>query len=164
VLVALAVQPVLDRLDVDTQFLLFGAVDWIGHLATGVVIIALLRPSRRMALGILAGSILIDLDHLPHELGSDILMGNAPRPYTHSLLTLVVVLAVAALARSEVLLGAAIGLAGHLWRDLGGSDVVLFWPLSRGTESVPLWLYFAVLAITAATAAARPTARRTPPR
>ena len=91
--VVLAVQPVLGRLDIDTQFALVGIVDWIGHLATGVVLIALLRPPRRMAAAILVFSVVIDVDHLPLELGSDILTAGTPRPYTHSLLTLLVVLA-----------------------------------------------------------------------
>jgi inner membrane protein len=158
VVVVLAVQPLLHRLDPQTQFLRFGLVDWIGHLATGVVLIALLRPSGRMALGILAGSVLIDLDHLPHELGTDILTAGTPRPYTHSLLTLLVVLAVARLARSELVLGGAIGLAGHLGRDLGSGDVVLLWPISKGTESVPFAVYVAVLAALALAAVLRPRA------
>jgi inner membrane protein len=164
VLVVVAVQPALDHLDPETQFLLFGLVDWIGHLATGVVLVALLQPKLRVALAILVGSVLIDLDHVPLELGTDVLTGDATRPYTHSLLTLLVVLTVAAVARSEVVLGLAIGLAGHFARDLGGGDVLLLWPLSTEQESVPFAVYVAVLALTAATAAARPTARRTPAR
>jgi inner membrane protein len=164
VVVVLAVQPLLDRLDVDTEFLLFGLVDWIGHLATGVVLIALLHPSRRVAAAILAGSVLIDLDHLPLELGTEVLTAGAPRPYTHSLLTLLVVLAATALSRSDILLGVAIGLAGHLARDLGGGEVVLLWPLSNSEQSVPFAVYVVALALIAARAATRPTARRRPRR
>jgi hypothetical protein len=164
VLVVLAVQPVLHRLDPERDFLVFGLFDWVGHLATGVVLVAALRPSRPTAIGILLGSVLIDLDHLPHQLGTDILTANAPRPYTHSLLTLIVVLAVARLRRSELLLGAAVGLAGHLARDLGGGDVMLFWPLSWAEQSVPFAVYVALLALIAVQAAATPTALRTPRR
>jgi inner membrane protein len=160
----LAVQPVLHRLDPERDFLAFGLFDWIGHLATGVVLIAALRPSRRMAAGILLGSLLIDLDHIPAQLGTDILTAGAPRPYTHSLLTPAVVLVAARLRRSEALLGAAIGLAGHLARDLGGGDAVLFWPLSEAAQSVPFALYVSLLVLTAAQAAATPTALRTPRR
>ena len=137
----LAVQPVLHRLDPERDFLVFGLFDWIGHLATGVVLIAALRPSSATAIGILLGSVLIDLDHIPGQLGTDILTAAAPRPYTHSLLTLIVVLALARLRRSELLLGAAIGLAGHLVRDLGGGDAVLFWPVSWSEQSVPFAVY-----------------------
>jgi hypothetical protein len=157
----LAVQPALDRLDPEGDFFAFGLLDWIGHAATGVVLIAALRPSRRMAIGILLGSLLIDLDHLPAHFGSDILTAGTPRPYTHSLLALAVVLAAARLRRSEALLGAAIGLAGHLVRDLAGGDVVLLWPLTDAEQSVPFAVYVAALLITAARAAARPTGRRT---
>jgi inner membrane protein len=147
VLVVLAVQPVLGRLDVDTQFALVGVVDWLGHLATGVVVIALLRPPRRMAAAILVWSVIIDLDHLPLQLGSDILTAGTPRPYTHSLLTVLVLLGAAALWRSQVLLGSAIGLAGHLLRDLGtGDGVALLWPLTHAGMSVPFALYVGVLA------------------
>ncbi len=169
VVVVLAVQPVLGRLDIDTQFALVGIVDWIGHLATGIVLIALLRPPRRMAVAILVCSVVIDVDHLPLELGSDILTAGTPRPYTHSLLTLLVVLAAAGVGRSQVLLGAAIGIAGHLLRDLGtGDGLALLWPLSDAGASVPFALYLGVLTGLAAVAALRsapggapPTARRT---
>jgi inner membrane protein len=165
VVVVVAVQPLLGRLDYDTQFALVGVVDWTGHIATGVVLIALLRPTRALALGILLGSVLIDVDHLPAELGTDVLTAGADRPYTHSLLTLLVVLAAAAATRSQLVLGAAIGFAGHLLRDLGtGDGVPLLWPLTDAGASIPFAVYVAVLAVTAATAAARPRARRTPPR
>jgi inner membrane protein len=146
VLVVLAVQPLLGRLDVDSQFALVGVVDWLGHLATGVVLVALLRPPRRMAAAILVWSVIIDLDHLPHQLGSDFLTAGTPRPYTHSLLMVLVLLAIAGARRSPLWLGAAVGLAGHLLRDLGtGSGVALLWPLSDSGMSVPFALYLGVL-------------------
>jgi membrane-bound metal-dependent hydrolase YbcI (DUF457 family) len=166
VLVVVAVQPVLDGLDYDTQFLLTGVFDWTGHLATGIVLIAVLRPPRGVAAAILVWSVVIDVDHLPSKAGVDLLTTSTERPVTHSLLLVLVLLAAAGLARSGVLLGSAIGLAGHLFRDMGTGDagVPLLWPLSDGAAVVPFWLYVLVLALTAATAAARPTARRTPRR
>ena len=101
VVVVLAVQPVLGRLDIDTQFALVGIVDWIGHVATGVVIVALLCPPRRMAVAIIVFSVVLDVDHLPLELGTDVLTAGTPRPYTHSLLTILVVLVAAGLMRSR---------------------------------------------------------------
>jgi inner membrane protein len=166
VVVVLAVQLLLDRLDVGTQFFGFGFVDWIGHLATGVVLIAALRPSAPTAAGILLGSVVLDLDHLPLELlGSDVLTGDAPRPYTHSLLSLLVVVALAAVTRRRLLAGLAIGIAGHLARDIGGGELVLLWPLTDSSYRLPFAVYvlaLVLLALTAARAAARPTARRTP--
>ena len=172
VAVVLAVQPVLGRLDVDTQFALVGVVDWTGHIATGVVLIALLTPPRRMAAAILVFSVAIDIDHLPQQLGSYVLTAGTPRPYTHSLLTLLVVLAAAGVLRSPVLLGAAIGLTGHFLRDLGtGDGIPLLWPLSDAGASIPFALYVGILTGLAAVAALRsrpggptPVARRPGPR
>jgi len=164
VLVVLAVEPVLGRLDIDTQFALVGIVDWIGHIATGVVIVALLRPTRRMAVAIIVFSVVLDVDHLPLELGTDVLTAGTPRPYTHSLLTILVVLAAAGLMRSQILLGAAIGLAGHLFRDLGtGDGIPLLWPLSDAGASVPFALYIGVLTGLAAVAALRSGTGPAPP-
>jgi membrane-bound metal-dependent hydrolase YbcI (DUF457 family) len=157
VVVVLAVQPVLGHLDIDSQFALVGIVDWVAHVATGVVLVALVRPPRRMAAAILVCSVVLDVDHLPLELGSDVLTAGTPRPYTHSLLTLLVVLAIAAATRSQIALGAFVGLAGHLFRDLGtGDGVALLWPLSDAGMSIPFAVYVAVLALAAARAAARP--------
>ena len=166
VLVVVAVQPVLDGLDYDTQFLLTGIFDWTGHLATGLVLVAALRPPLRVAAAILAWSVLIDVDHLPSKAGVDVLTTTTERPVTHSLLVVLVLLAAAGLTRSGVLLGSAVGLAGHLFRDMGTGDagVPLLWPLSDDAAIVPFWLYVLALALTAATAAARPTAPRRPPR
>jgi membrane-bound metal-dependent hydrolase YbcI (DUF457 family) len=161
--VVVAVQPVLDGLDYDTQFLLTGIFDWAGHLATGVVLVAALRPPRRVAAAILVCSVVIDVDHLPAKAGIDLLTTGTERPVTHCLLLVLVLLAAAGLTRSGVLLGSAIGLAGHLLRDMGTGDagVPLLWPLSDGAAAVPFSFYVGLLALTAATAAARPTARRT---
>ena len=154
-LVVLAVQPVLGRLDIDTQFALVGVVDWIGHLATGLVLVALLRPPLAAAVAIMVFSVVLDLDHLPAELGTDVLMGDAPRPYPHSLLTLLVAAAVAAATRAPVAVGALVGLSGHLFRDLGtGDGVPVLWPVSDLGASIPFAAYVAVLALAAAVAAA----------
>jgi membrane-bound metal-dependent hydrolase YbcI (DUF457 family) len=164
--VVVTVQPVLDGLDYETQFLLTGLFDWTGHLATGLILVAALRPPRRVAAAILAWSVVIDVDHLPAKAGIDVLTTDTQRPVTHSLLLVLVLLAAAGLTRSGVLLGSAIGLAGHLLRDMGTGDagVPLLWPLTEGAAAIPFWLYVGLLALAAATAAARPTARRTRPR
>jgi membrane-bound metal-dependent hydrolase YbcI (DUF457 family) len=164
--VVVAVQPVIDGLDYDTQFLLTGVFDWAGHLATGLILVAALRPPRGVAAAILVWSVLIDVDHLPAKAGIDVLSTSTERPVTHCLLLVLVLLAAAGLTRSGVLLGSAVGLAGHLLRDMGTGDagVPLLWPLSDGAAVIPFWLYVGLLALTAATAAARQTARRTPRR
>jgi inner membrane protein len=108
-----------------------------------------LRLARAALLAALAASVLIDVDHLPGVLGSDALIGDAPRPYSHSLLTPTLLLAVGALARGVVrlvALGAAAGVALHLVRDLAGPPgVALDWPLSSESVSYPVALYLALM-------------------
>ena len=98
----------------------------------------------------LIASVAIDLDHIPAQLGADWLTAGTPRPYTHSLLTIVVVVAIAVLwrRRRDLLLGVAIGLAIHFWRDMGegGSGVSLLWPVSYHSFQYPHGLYVAVTA------------------
>ena len=59
-------------------------------------------------------------DHIPGDLGTDFLTRGTSRPYTHSLLSIVIVLVAAAWWRSrrDVLLGIALGLAIHFGRDM----------------------------------------------
>jgi inner membrane protein len=52
--------------------------------------------------------------------------------------------------------GLAIGLAGHLLRDVGtGPGVALLWPASDSSLHVPFGIYLALLAALAAVAAWR---------
>lgn len=108
-------------------------------------------------------SVVIDADHIPQHLGSDFLTAGTVRPYAHSLTTIVVLLLLS-LPRSRwrsVTLGAAIGVASHLWRDLAephGSGVALLWPLSDRAFSTPALVYLVsigVLAVIALGQAAR---------
>jgi inner membrane protein len=164
VLVVLAVNPPLGHLDAEKQFALTGLVDWTGHVATGVVLVALLCPPRRIAAAIIVFSVALDVDHIPLQLGSDFLTAGTPRPYTHSLLTILIVLAVAGATRSQIALGAAIGLAGHLLRDLGtGDGIALLWPLSDAGATMPFALYVGILTGLAAVAALRSAPRGAPP-
>lgn len=50
------------------------------------------RASRTFVGAVLVSSVLIDADHIPDRLGIDWLSSGTPRPYTHSLLTIVVFL------------------------------------------------------------------------
>jgi membrane-bound metal-dependent hydrolase YbcI (DUF457 family) len=113
-----------------------GLLDETAHLLTtlfvvlaigGLLVDKLLVPA-------LIASVAIDLDHIPGELGQRWLTAGAPRPYTHSLLTIAVVLLAAGLWRRRrlILLGVALGLALHFWRDTAepGTGVALLWPLS----------------------------------
>jgi len=106
-----------------------------------------------VVLAVFAGSLLIDLDHLPGLLGSGALQQGTPRPYTHSLLTVSVMLVAAFLVsrrRRKIVIAAAVALVLHFFRDMaepGGSGVALLWPVSdRGYVIGYVW-YAAGLAL-----------------
>jgi inner membrane protein len=129
-----------------------GPLDEVAHLFTTLLVFWALRSRtrERFLVAALIASVAIDVDHIPDRLGVDWLTVGTPRPYTHSLLTIVVVLAIAALwrRRRDVLLGLAIGLAIHFWRDMGegGSGVSLLWPVSYHSFEYPHGVYVALMA------------------
>jgi hypothetical protein len=109
-----------------------GVLDETAHLALGL----LLARRSRAPVAVVAGSMFIDADHLPSELGHEWLRhGGSGRPYPHALVTLA---ALALISRA-----AALGLALHLARDLTDSEtgVRLLWPLTNREFKVAPWLY-----------------------
>lgn len=87
---------------------------------------------------------------MPQYLGHDFLTVGTPRPYAHSLLTVLVLVALAlAFRRRRVLFtGLALGVVLHFFRDLAegnGSGVALLWPLSDHGYSYPHATYLALL-------------------
>ena len=128
-----------------------GPLDEIAHLLTTLLVLwALGYRARRFLVPALVTSIAIDVDHVPARLGADWLTVGTPRPYTHSLLAIAVVLACAALwpRRRDVLLGMTIGLAIHFGRDMaeGASGVSLLWPLSYHPFQYSHGIYLGVMA------------------
>jgi membrane-bound metal-dependent hydrolase YbcI (DUF457 family) len=97
---------------------------------------------------------MLDADHVPEVLGLLWLRRHRRmRPVTHSLLVAAGIAAGAARVRpgpagSAFARGAAVGLAGHLGRDLatGTTTVPLFWPASGRAFAVRYPLYAAALA------------------
>ena len=138
-----------------------GALDEIAHLLTTLIVLWALGPriDDRVLIPALVASVAIDFDHVPAELGHDFLTRGTSRPYTHSLLSIVVVLAVAALWRSrrDVMLGVAIGLAIHFWRDMAEADagVALLWPFSERSFRFSHTGYLILMALFAVAAAVR---------
>jgi inner membrane protein len=137
-------------------------LDWTNHLLTTLFIAWALRPliDRRRILAALIMSVAIDADHIPGYLGSHILTGGDPRPYTHSLATVAVLLAVAALRPNwrGWASGAGLGVLSHLWRDLAepqGTGVSLFWPVSDRVVTTPAALYFGSIVVLATVALIR---------
>jgi hypothetical protein len=142
-------------------------LDWTAHLLTTLFIVWALSPlvrGRRLA-GALVFSVVIDADHIPGRLGSNILTAGTARPYTHSI-AMVLALVLIALgwrAGREFVSGAALGVTSHLWRDLAephGSGVALLWPLSDRTITTPAVVYLGSLGVIAAVGFARAWSRR----
>jgi beta-glucanase (GH16 family) len=138
-----------------------GPVDEAAHLLTTLLVVWTLGrwASERFAVGALLASVAIDADHVPGRLGADWLTAGTPRPYTHSLTTVAVCLVAALALRRErsVLLGVAVGLVTHLWRDLGesGAGVALLWPVSPRSFTVAHASYLAATIAIAGLAAYR---------
>src|SRR3954454_19886838 len=149
---ALAAVLVLDRvLAVLPARPLAGIVDEAAHLATGTIVLAAWpAPDGQFACGLAAGSVLIDVDHVP-ELWDRLrwLRPRGARPLPHTLLTPALVLA---RGRSRFARGAGVGLGAHLLRDLatGRTGVALLWPLSRRPFSIRYSTYIAALGCLAA--------------
>jgi inner membrane protein len=150
-------------------FLWRGLMDEPCHLATAMIVLGALArwrgrpPSSRFAWAMLSASVLIDLDHLPLELGSGVLTAGTPRPYTHALWALVLLAVTAAAARHRhqvsgsgragtvavIAAGAAWGVAAHFLRDVATAPISLWWPVSSAGVQVPGYWYLAALLILA---------------
>ncbi|MFC3689469.1 metal-dependent hydrolase [Aquipuribacter hungaricus] len=167
----------------------FGLLDWVAHLLTALLLLAagtrswpsgrpssgaggrgrartapagLLRLGAPVLLAVLLSSVVVDLDHVPAELlGSDLLTRGTPRPYPHSVATVLLLGLAAAVVRAAggtapraraaagVLLGASLGVALHLWRDLATAPVALLWPLTDAGVEVPRTVYLLSLVVAA---------------
>jgi inner membrane protein len=147
----LALDAVRSRLPFN--LLISGGSDELCHLATACLTLCaaaswttLLRH-RTFVLSALVASVLIDVDHVPLYAGvSHIASGG--RPYTHSLATVAVSLALGlVIPRARpVLTGAAIGFCLHFLRDIAtGPGLPLWWPVSAHNVRCPYTLYACVL-------------------
>jgi membrane-bound metal-dependent hydrolase YbcI (DUF457 family) len=141
---------------------LAGVVDEAAHAATGIAVLAA-WPDRdeEFVRGLAAGSILLDIDHLPELWGRRWLRPRGVRPVPHSVGLPALLLAHSLRRSNRAALGAAVGLGGHLLRDLatGKTAVPLMWPLTKRPFSVRYRKYVAVIAVLAAVGASR----RAPP-
>ncbi len=148
------------------SFIPGGPLDETAHLLTMLIVLWALgdRVLTRFGPAALVASVAIDLDHVPQYLGAEFLTRGTPRPYTHSLLTVAVVLVLATpwRRRRDVLLGIALGLVVHFWRDLSepGSGVALLWPFSDHSFSLAPASYLVIMAMLVALAAWKCWARR----
>ena len=122
--------------------------------ALGLLVLArFIDAPRRFYVAALIASVAIDVDHIPLYLG---LLGNqAQRPVTHSLSTVAVFVAAAAVSRRHraVLAGVATGLVLHFARDIaeGYPGVRVFWPLQDTSWMVSYrWFLGMIVVFTAA--------------
>lgn len=102
-----------------------------------------------ICIGALLGGTVIDLDHIPELFHSDIISVGTERPYSHSLLTLgILLLVIVRLRGSRRLVGGAVawGLAWHFARDLVDNGTVpLIWPITRHGFAMPYPVYAVLL-------------------
>lgn len=134
--------------------LIFAAVlDESAHVATTRLLLLALcrRPSQRFVVAALASSILIDIDHIPMQFGWDLLTRGVPRPYSHSLLP-VLVAGCCGLALKDdwarIAKGISFGIVAHLTRDLAtGGGVALLWPLTARTMLISYQPYVLLLVV-----------------
>jgi inner membrane protein len=142
-----------DQLTGGDTFLTSGPLDETAHLLTTLIVLWAIGGVvwERLLIPALIASVVIDLDHIPKELGYDFFTQGTPRPYTHSLLTIAIVLVAAWCwrRRRTVLLGIALGLALHLWRDTAepASGVSLLWPVSDHSFSTSQASYLVLMAV-----------------
>ena len=138
-----------------------GLLDEPAHLLTAWLVLAA-GTARTTALRILpwvlAGAVLLDLDHVPLFLGFDVTATQSGRPVPHSLTTVAVLLLAALVVRRwrAALAGLAAGVATQLLRDLStGPGVPLFWPVLAADVRLPYLAYLLVLVTLVVTATAR---------
>jgi len=148
----------------DQALLQHGFYDEVAHLITGAIVAvalwALRVPVRGLA--VLAGTVAIDLDHVPLILGIIHAPVGTSRPESHSLAPVALLLVVALLHRRRraLWLSFALGIGSHLLRDLGTGTVLLAWPLSVRPISVPYHSYITIMVALVTAAAVRAVAAR----
>jgi hypothetical protein len=143
-----------------------GIADEAAHAATGVALLAALpHEDVDFIRGFAAGSILLDIDHLPELWGARWQRPRGVRPLPHSFGVPALLLTHALRTSSRVSLGAAVGLGGHLLRDLatGKTAVPLLWPLTGRGFSIRYRKYAAVMAVLSAIGATRRRPEWPPP-
>ena len=143
--------------------LAIGLLDEPAHLATAVLALLAVVGGRRLAAApaftsaAVVASCAIDVDHVPLYAGVPGVADVGSRPYSHSLLT-VLLLALAWLVtgrRWPVLAGAAVGVTLHFVRDAAtGPGLQLWWPFGQ-RELWPYRWYVGLVVVLPVVAAAR---------
>ncbi len=127
-----------------------GLLDESAHLLTAWLAIAAFptvgrRLDRRW---VLLGAVVIDLDHLPLYLWGALATSAGGRPVTHSLVTVLALLAFAASSRRlrAAAAGLAVGVLLHFLRDVAtGPGLPIAWPLDADSTLLPYGSYLGVV-------------------
>ena len=107
-------------------------LDWSAHLVTGALVLRAFGLPPDDEREVLVSSVALDADHLPIALAM-VRGDDPPRPWPHTFATPLVLLAAG--RRS-----AAVGVAGHLARDLfTGPGIAAAFPLVRRSVRLPVW-------------------------
>jgi inner membrane protein len=110
-----------------------GTLDATGHLATGAIFActAWALNFRLPWLWVLVGSVVVDLDHFLVWFDVIDRSDSTSRSVFHTLASVWLVLALAACLprQRDMLVALAIGVASHLFRDLGTGTVQIAWPV-----------------------------------
>jgi inner membrane protein len=135
-----AVALLFDSIDRDTPYSVIqtGLLDEPSHFAATALCVLALRRFMTLrtsfVIAALIASVAIDLDHLPGYLGHGFSPHHGGRPYTHSVATVLVLLAIGAVSRRwrAAAAGVVFGLVTHFVRDIceGPPGVALCWPFS----------------------------------
>jgi hypothetical protein len=136
---------------VGSTWLTLAIWDEFFHVVTALLILGACRvqPASPLFLGTVVGSVLIDIDHLPAELGVTLLGDQVHRPVSHSMTTIAVLLILSALVRGRnrlLLFGVAFGIGTHLFRDMATGGVILWWPLTSAIVTIPYHYYALTMA------------------
>jgi inner membrane protein len=139
----------LDRTLVGNDRLLVHAgADELGHAFTALAWIVTARSVglNVMPTAALMGAVAIDVDHVPLLLGVFESPPGTTRPFSHSLLTVALLVGIAVLdqGRRRVWVSAAYGVGSHLFRDLARGHLLLFWPVSARPIALAYQTYYAV--------------------
>jgi inner membrane protein len=143
-----------------------GLLDEPAHVLTAALLLAAFLPVSASAVvpWVLAGAVLIDLDHIPLYLWGALASDQYGRPVSHSAATVVLLACAGAFSRGglrRALLGLSLGVAMHLVRDLGTDPgVPLWWPIGQHSVLVPYPIYFCTMVVVAGIAAGRWYRRR----
>jgi membrane-bound metal-dependent hydrolase YbcI (DUF457 family) len=149
----------------DPSRLITGMLDESAHLTTAYLFSSLVPVPGPLSFlgGTLAGSVLIDADHLPGEFGWNIITRGSGRPMPHSLPTVGLLLLTALSLGGQwrsLIGGVAFGVTTHLVRDMATGGVPLRWPYDKRRVRIPYALYLALLTA-AGVRAAKGTSRVT---